>query len=107
MEKWLEKEENLEMWHDGIPAKTRRVLMTKWAGKAWRELSSDEDFVKKLFEKTGCLMTADGEDDEKIRPQGLEPNTFQSTQSCAWTYLDTLQSWTLGIPFETLHSYKS
>lgn len=29
MEKWLEKEENLEMWHDGIPAKTRRVLMTK------------------------------------------------------------------------------
>ena len=53
MEKWLEKEENLEMWHDGIPAKTRRVLMTKWAGKAWRELSSDEDFVKKLFEKTG------------------------------------------------------
>ena len=76
MEKWLEKEENLEMWHDGIPAKTRRVLMTKWAGKAWRELSSDEDFVKKLFEKTRCLMTADGEDDEKIRPQGLDPYTF-------------------------------
>ena len=67
MEKWLEKEENLEMWHDSIPAKTRRVLMTKWAGEAWRELSSDEDFVKKLFEKTGCLMTADGEDDEKVR----------------------------------------
>ena len=59
------------MWHDGIPAKTRRVLMTKWAGKAWRELSSDEDFVKNLFEKTGCLMTADGEDDEKIRPHIL------------------------------------
>ena len=69
----------------------------------------------KLFEKTGCLMTADGEDDEKVRPQGLEPYKFQSMhtvmcmdiQSCAWTYLDTLQSWTLGIPFETLHSYKS
>jgi len=76
MEKWLEKEENLEMWHNSIPATTRRVLMTKWAGEAWRELSSDEDFVKKLFEKTGCLMTADGEDDEKVRPQGLEPYTF-------------------------------
>ena len=25
-------------------------------------------------------MTADGEDDEKIRPQGLEPYTFQSIQ---------------------------
>ena len=76
MEKWLEKEENLEMWHDSIPATTRKVLMTKWAGEAWRELSSDEDFVKKLFEKTGCLMTADGEDAEKVRPQGLEPYTF-------------------------------
>ena len=36
MEKWLEEEKNLEMWHDSIPAKTRRVLMTKWAGAAWR-----------------------------------------------------------------------
>ena len=50
--------------------------MTKWAGEAWRELSTDEDFVKKLFEKTGCLMTADSEDDEKVRPQALEPYTF-------------------------------
>ena len=76
MEKWLEEEKNLEMWHDSIPAKTRRVLMTKWAGAAWRELHSDNHFVKKLFEKTGCLMTANGNDDEKIRPQGLEPYTF-------------------------------
>ena len=36
MEKWLEEEKNLEMWHDSIPAKTRRVLMTKWASAAWR-----------------------------------------------------------------------
>mgnify|MGYP006862605164 FL=1 len=43
------------MWHDDIPAKTRRVLITKRAGKAWRELSSDEDFVKKLFEKNWML----------------------------------------------------
>ena len=76
MEKWLGEEKNLEMWHDSIPAKTRRVLMTKLAGAAWRELYSDKHFVKKLFETTGCLMTANGDDDEKIRPQGLEPYTF-------------------------------
>ena len=76
MEKWLEKYENLEMWHDSIPAKTRRVLMTKWAGQAWREMNSNVGFAKKLFEKTGCLITADGADDEKIKPQGLEPCTF-------------------------------
>ena len=76
MEKWLEEEKNLEMWHDSILANTRRVLMTKWAGAAWRELHSDNHFVKKRFKKTGCLMTANGDDDEKIRPQGLEPYTF-------------------------------
>ena len=53
MDKWLEEEENLEMSHDSILAKTRRVLMTKWAGAAWRELHSDNHFVKKFFEKTG------------------------------------------------------
>lgn len=67
MEKWLEKEENFEMWYDGIFVKIRRVLMIKWVGKVWRELSFDEDFVKKFFEKIGCLMIVDGEDDEKIR----------------------------------------
>lgn len=29
MEKWLEKEENLEMWHDGIPAKNKEGLDDK------------------------------------------------------------------------------
>ena len=50
--------------------------MMSGAGKAERELSSDEEFVKNLFEKTGSLITADGEDDEKTTPQGLEPYTF-------------------------------
>ena len=38
---------------------------------AWRELVSKPDFIRKLFEKTGCLITADGSQDKKIRPQGL------------------------------------
>ena len=33
--------------------------MTQWTGEAWRKLSSDKMFAKKLFMKTGCLMTAD------------------------------------------------
>jgi len=37
--------------------------MTKWAGQAWRDMHSDVDFVKKLFEKTGC-------------PKGLTPETL-------------------------------
>ena len=51
MEKWLEEEKNLEMWHDSIPAKTRRVLMTKWAGAAWRELHPDNHLLRNFLRK--------------------------------------------------------
>ena len=30
--------------------------MTKWAGAAWRVLVKDRDFIKRLFQKTGCLL---------------------------------------------------
>ncbi|KAK3731080.1 hypothetical protein QZH41_007971 [Actinostola sp. cb2023] len=76
MDKWLEEDDNLDMWHDRLSAKKRRILMTQWAGEAWRKLSLDKMFAKKLFMKTGCLMTADGSDDNMIRPQGLEPYSF-------------------------------
>lgn len=39
---------------------------------AWSEFNNDETFFKRLFEKTGCLLTADGSDDVKISLQGLE-----------------------------------
>ena len=32
--------------------------------------------AKELFMKTGCLMTADGLDDDMIKPQGLELYSF-------------------------------
>ena len=76
MEKWLEEDENLDMWHDSLSAKQRRILMTQWTGEAWRKLSSDKMFAKKLFMKTGCLMTADGSDDDMIKPQGLQLYSF-------------------------------
>ena len=58
MEKWLEEEQNLEKWHDRISARDRRILMTKWTAEAWRELSKNKEFFRRLFEKTGCLLTA-------------------------------------------------
>ena len=50
--------------------------MTQWTGEAWRKLSSVKMFAKKLFMKTGCLITADGSDDDMIKPQGLQPYSF-------------------------------
>lgn len=72
METWLEEEDNLDKWQDNLSASDRRILMTQWAGKAWSELCSNQTFFKRLFEKTGCMITADGTDDFKISPQGLE-----------------------------------
>ena len=73
---WLEEEDNLELWHDKITARHKRTLMTKLAGAAWRALVKDKDFIKKLFQKAGCLITMDGSDDDKTKPQGLEDYTL-------------------------------
>ena len=76
MDKWLEEKDNLELWHDKITTRQRRILTTKWAGAAWKEQVKDKDFIKRLFQKTGCLITVDGSDDDMIKPQGLEDYTF-------------------------------
>ncbi len=76
MERWLDLDSNLEVWHDKILASERRVLMTKWVGEAWRELKENHTFFTKLFERTGCLMTVDKSSDENINPQGLDDYTF-------------------------------
>ena len=50
--------------------------MTQWTGEAWSELKESKDFLRRFFEKTGCLMTTDGSGDEKISPQGLDEYSF-------------------------------
>ena len=65
---WLDKEENANKWYgndSNFTASERRILITHWAGVAWKKLCSPE------WEKTGCLMTADGSGDEKVAPEGL------------------------------------
>ena len=76
MDRWLETEDNLDKWHEKLSAKDRRILMTQWTGEAWSELKENKGFLKRLFEKTGCLLTIDGSGDEYITPQGLEDYHF-------------------------------
>ena len=76
MERWLDKDNNLDKWHGTISAEKRRVLMTKWVGEAWDEVKSREHFIFWMFQKPGCLMTVDGTEDEHIKPQGLGNYTF-------------------------------
>ena len=76
-DKWLESDENIDRWMGNGPkpmtASDRRILITDWVGEAFEELKkSDYDNMRKrCFEKTGCLLTADGSNDDLVQPEGL------------------------------------
>nr|XP_047139036.1 uncharacterized protein LOC124814961 [Hydra vulgaris] len=74
----LENDENIELCLGNddrkLSAKDRRILITRWVGEAYRKTSKDELFLRMLyrsFAKTGCLITADGSEDDKINPEGM------------------------------------
>ena len=50
-----------------------RILITYWVGDAWEILQGDKykDSRYRCFERTGCLITADCSNDDKINPEGL------------------------------------
>lgn len=77
LDRWLETEDNLCKWQDKLSAKDKRILMTQWTGEAWSEFKENKGFLKRLFEKTGCLITIDGSGDEYITPQGLADYHFE------------------------------
>ena len=76
-DQWLCEEENIEKWleTDGkkLSVKERRILITEWVGQAYNRLSGPEfsDYRRRMFSKTGCLITADGSEDSLISPEGL------------------------------------
>ena len=82
---WLDKEGNADRWYGNeskFTASEPQILITHWVGEAWKKLCSlDYDhFRKRCWEKTGCLITADGSEDDQITPEGLPaykvPPTF-------------------------------
>lgn len=74
---WLDKEENANKWYGNddskFTASEQRILITHWAGEAWEKLCSNEceQFFRGCWEKTGCLLTAEGSEDHKIATEGL------------------------------------
>ena len=51
MDKRLEEKDDLELWRDKITARQRRILMTKWACAAWRELVKDKEVLSRDFSR--------------------------------------------------------
>ena len=76
-DEWLELDEDIDLWLGNIPEKKldikqRRILITYWVGDAWEILQGDKykDSRYRYFERTGCLITADSLNDDKINPEG-------------------------------------
>ena len=68
--------ENLEDYvHGSIPASTRRILFTKWVGKAWEQISSNRDMVVRSFNKCGITIPIDGSKGEEINIKDLPEYT--------------------------------
>ena len=74
--KWLDFDENADKWYgeyNRFTASERRILITHWVGEAYNALVDDKynRFRREIFERTGCLLTADGSGDNLVRPEGL------------------------------------
>ena len=83
-DEWMaEQFDNIVDGH--VSASDRRILLTKWAGRAYRHLEQEREGCEKAvleypsaepsrffqaFVRTGCLVTVDGTQDEEIRPHG-------------------------------------
>ena len=76
---WLDRDDNADRWYGNekpYTASERRVLLTNWVGDAWNAMISDPKYleiIRNAFVRTGCLLTANGEEDDFVRPEGL-PN---------------------------------
>ena len=84
--KWLDDEEHSDRWYgneEPYSAKERRILITDQAGEAYTKLCGNEydDVRKKLWLKSGCLISADGSNDDEIAPEGLQNYQVPPTTS--------------------------
>ena len=55
-----------------INASKRHILLTKWIGQTWEEISSKKEMVCRSFKKCGISVAIDGSEDDEINIKGLE-----------------------------------
>ena len=66
-------EENLQRDTEGkISISERRVLVTKWVGKAWTEVGSNRDTVVRSFKKCGISLSVHGSKTGEIHIESIE-----------------------------------
>ena len=66
-------EENLSRYTEGkISASERRILVTKWVGKARTEVGSNRDMVVRSFKKCGISLSLDSFENGEIHIGSIE-----------------------------------
>ena len=73
----LDYDENADHWYgntEPFSAKKWCLLITHWLGNAYNKLIFQDykPYVRRIWEKPGCFITADGSEDEKVQPKGLK-----------------------------------
>jgi hypothetical protein len=65
---------NFDQWKSGkYNVSERRILMTKWVGRAWEELHIHyKDAIVKTFRQTAIALPPDGSCDKEIKIRGLD-----------------------------------
>jgi hypothetical protein len=71
LDSWLMEDENMDRWESGMKPAERRILISTFVDLATTMTLKKDDMRIGCFTRTGCLMTADGSDDDQIRPQAL------------------------------------
>ena len=64
--------------HGNFTASERRILLTKWIGQAWEEVSANKDMVIRGFWKCGISIAIDGSEDNEINIKDLENYEIES-----------------------------
>ena len=66
--------ENLQLYTEGkLTASDRRVLLTKWVGRPWQEVSQNKDAIVRSFKKCGISLDLSGSENNEINIEGI-PN---------------------------------
>ena len=75
---WLEYNNNIDLWMGNtekkLNVKERRILLTHWVGNAYEKFK-DSNYTNlrcRCFQHAGCLITADGSENNFITPEWLD-----------------------------------
>ena len=67
---------------ENFTAGERRILLTKWVGEAWQEISQNKDMTVRSFRKCGISVAVDGSEDFEINLEGIEDYEVGEPDSC-------------------------